>query len=67
MNTAATRAGDVIDALFAAPTGYAYIVAERDTHRVTGAAYSLGEARRLCPTNGYVRSIAHNRIVFVRN
>jgi hypothetical protein len=46
--------------------GMAWLIVERDTNRIMGAAYDMRDARSLCPANAMVKNVHTGRVVYIR-
>lgn len=47
-------------------SGMAWLIVERDTNRIVGAAYDMRDARALAPRNSMVKNVHTGAVVFVR-
>lgn len=46
--------------------GMAWLIVERDTNRVIGAAYDMRDARGIAPRNSMVKNVHTGAVVYVR-
>lgn len=47
-------------------TGMCWLIVERDTNKIKGAAYTMSEARSLMPANSMVKNVHTGRVVAIR-